>query len=69
MLVKSKIMLMTYPNEERYRDLCEVVEATYQTIAGGEPHAFTMIRAGAEAVTRAGRDVLKAEWARVKRGD
>jgi hypothetical protein len=69
MLVKSKIMLMTYPDEERYRELCEIVEATYQIIAAGEPQAFTKIRAGSEAITRAGREVLKAEWARVKRGE
>jgi hypothetical protein len=69
MLVKSKIMLMTNPNEKLYRELCEVVEATYQTIAAGEPQAFTKIRAGSEAITRAGREVLKAEWARVKRGE
>jgi len=31
--------------------------------------AFARIRGGAEAITRAGREVLKREWARVKRGD
>jgi hypothetical protein len=69
MLVKSKIMLMTNPSEEPYRKLCEVVEATYQAIASGQPQAFEKIRAGSEEITRAGRDVLKAEWARVKRGE
>jgi hypothetical protein len=67
--VKSKIMLMTNPNEEPYKELCAVVEATYQVIASGQPQAFEKIRTGSEEVTRAGRDVLKAEWVRVKRGD
>ena len=31
-LVKNKIMLMTSPNDSRYIELCEVVEATYQAL-------------------------------------
>lgn len=68
-LVKNKIMLMTNPNESRYFQLCEVVEATYQALASDDPEAFAKIRTGAEAITQAGREVLKAEWMRVKRGD
>jgi len=69
MLVKSKIMLMTNPNEGGYKELCDVVEATYQVIASGQPQAFEKIRTGSEEITRAGREVLKTEWARVKRGE
>ena len=68
-MVKNKIMLMTNPNDSRYTELCEVVEATYQALFADDPQAFKRIRDGSEAITRAGREVLKAEWARVKRGD
>ena len=39
-LVKNKIMLMTNPNESRYMELCNVIEATYQSFisdARGSP--------------------------------
>jgi hypothetical protein len=68
-LVKNKIMLITSPNDSRYTELCEVVEKTYQDLFAEDPQAFVRIRAGAEAITRAGREVLRAEWTRVKRGD
>jgi hypothetical protein len=68
-LVKNKIMLMTSPNDSRYTELCEVVETTYQALFAEDPQAFARIRAGSEAITRAGREVLRAEWTRVKRGD
>ena len=68
-LVKNKIMLMTNPNDSRYTELCEVVEATYQALFADDPQAFARISGGSEAITRAGREVLKGEWARVKRGD
>lgn len=68
-LVKNKIMLMTNPNDSRYTELCEVVEATNQARFADDPQAFARIRGGAEAITRAGRKVLKGEWVRVKRGD
>ena len=68
-LVKSKIMLMTNPSESRYSKLCELIETTYQALASDDPQAAGNIRAGSEAITQAGREVLKAEWARVKRGD
>ena len=68
-LVKNKIMLMTNPNDSRYTELCEVVEATYQALFADDPQAIATIQGGSEAITRAGREVLKAEWARVKRGD
>jgi hypothetical protein len=68
-LVKNKIMLMTNPDENRYRELCEIVEGTYQALMSDDPEASGRIRIGSEAITRAGRNVLTAEWARVKRGD
>ena len=68
-LVKNKIMLMTNPDENLYMQLCEIVEGTYQALMSDDPDAFARIRVGSEAITRAGRNVLNAEWARVKRGD
>ena len=68
-LVKNKIMLMTNPNDSRYTELCEVVEVTYQALFAEDSQDFARIRGGSEAITRAGREVLKVEWERVKRGD
>jgi hypothetical protein len=68
-LVKNKIMLMSNPNEASYAELCQVVEATYKALATEDPQAPTRIRSGAEAITRAGREVLRLEWVRVKRGE
>jgi hypothetical protein len=68
-LVKNKIMLLTNPNDSRYTELCEVVEATYQTLVSDDPQVLAKMHSGSETITRAGREVLKAEWIRVKRGD
>ena len=68
-LVKNKIMLMTNPNESRYTELCNLVEEAYQTLISDDPQVLAKMHLGSEAITRAGREVLKAEWARVKRGD
>ena len=68
-LVKNRIMLLTNPNESRYMELCNVVEATYQSLISDDPQEFPKIHLASEAITRAGREVLRAEWIRVKRGD
>jgi hypothetical protein len=68
-LVKSKVMLMTNPKDSLHIKLCEVLDATYQALVSNDPQTLAKIRSGSEAITQAGRDVLKAEWARVKRGD
>ena len=68
-LVKNKILLMTNPNESRYMELCNVVEATYQSLISDDPQDLPKIHSASEAITRAAREVLKAEWIRVKRGD
>jgi len=68
-LVKSKVMLMINPRDSLHVKLCEVLEATYQSLVSDDPQTLATIRSGSEAITQAGRDVLKAEWARVKRGD
>jgi len=68
-LVKNKIMLMTNPNESGHGELCQAVEVAYLALVAEEPQPLVTMRAEAEAITRAGRAVLKAEWQRVKRGD
>jgi hypothetical protein len=68
-LVKNKIMLMTNPNEGGHAELCQAIEVIYSALASDQPRSLTKMRADAETVTHAGRAVLKAEWARVKRGD
>jgi hypothetical protein len=68
-LVKNRIMLMTNPNEARHSELCQAVEATYLALASGQPDSLTKMRADTETITCAGRAVLRAEWAKVKRGD
>ena len=68
-LVKNKIMLMTNPNDDRYSELCNLIEGTYQTLISDDPQVLEKMHSGSEAITRAGREVLKAEWIRVKRGD
>jgi hypothetical protein len=68
-LVKSKIMLMINPNESGHGELCQAVEVAYLALVSEEPQPLATMRAEAEAITRAGRAVLKAEWKRVKRGD
>jgi hypothetical protein len=50
-------------------ELCKLVEATYQTLISDDPQVLAKMHAGSEAITRAGREVLRAEWIRVKRGD
>ena len=62
-------MLMANPNDSRYTELCEVVEVTYQALFADDRQALARFRGGSEAITRAGREVLKVERARVKRGD
>jgi hypothetical protein len=68
-LVKNKILLMSNPDEKPYAEVCELVEATYQMLATDDPEAPARIRSGAEALTRAGRRVLRIEWVRIKRGE
>jgi hypothetical protein len=68
-LVKNKIMLMINPDESGHGELCHAVEVSYSALVSEEPQPLAKMRAEAEAITRAGRAVLKAEWRRVKRGD
>jgi hypothetical protein len=68
-LVKNRIMLMSNPSEASYAELCQLVEATYEALGSKDRAAPAQIRSGAEAITRAGREILRVEWLRVKRGE
>jgi len=68
-LAKNKIMPLTNPSESQYMELCNVIEAIYQSLISDDPQDLPKIHSASEAITRAGREVLKAEWTRVKRGD
>lgn len=50
-------------------ELCNVIEATYQSLISADRQDLPKINSASEAITRAGREVLRAEWVRVKRGD
>lgn len=68
-LVKSKILLMIDPGDAKQRELCRAVEDAYHALVSKDRPELTRMRDEAEAITRAGRAVLKVEWHRVKRGD
>jgi hypothetical protein len=68
-LVKSKILLMTNPDESRHGELCRSIEAVHTALMSNQPMTLQQWRPLLEAITLAGRAVLKAEWVRVKRGD
>ena len=68
-MMKSKIMLMINPSDQRYAALCEKVEASYELLASDSLVSVPAMRAQANEVTRLGAYVLRTEWARVKRGD
>ena len=69
LLVRSKILLMTDPSGSTDGELHGTIEAVHLAIINGEVLTPLQWRARLEAITHAGRRVLRAEWRRVKRGD
>lgn len=69
MLVRSKILLMTDPRGSRDGELQSSIEAVYDALVKREVLAPAEWHARIEAVVHAGRTVMRAEWARVKRLD
>ena len=67
-MVKSKILLMLNPSKGGDSELCQKVEGAYLALVTEAPPAMTEMRVQAEAITRAGRAVLRARWQRVERG-
>jgi hypothetical protein len=65
---KNRILLMVNPSEPEHSELCLLVEQAYRLLLEGDG---SMKEFGdcVDAITNAGRAVLRHEWARVKRGD
>jgi hypothetical protein len=68
-VVKNKILLLSNPGDDLGARLCEMVEKAYQSIASDTPQTIATMRLEADAITQMGREVLRVEWARVKRGE
>jgi hypothetical protein len=69
LLVRSKILLMTNPNEDCDRLLWQSIDAVHSAVVTKQTLTLQQWRTRLDAVTAAGHAVLRAEWARVKRGD
>ena len=69
MLVRTKILLMTDPEESADQELHDSIEAVYEVLVKRETLAPLEWRARMEAIMYAGRKVMRAQWARVKRLD
>ena len=68
-MVKSKILLMLNPNKGGDSELCQTVEGAYLSLVAEAPPELAEMRVQADAITRARRAVLRAQWQRVERGD
>ena len=68
-LARSKILLMTNPNRSYHSELCRCIEAVHATLISNQPMTPQQWHPQLEAITLAGRAVLKEEWDRIKRGD
>jgi hypothetical protein len=65
---RTRVLLMLNPVEAGHLELGAAIDRSYRILVGG---AATMeaIAPVLDALTNAGRSVLKAEWTRVKRGE
>ena len=68
-MVRHKIMLMSNPDQAADSELDGHVEAAYLSLISDAAPSLAAERSRANAITRAGRQVLRAAWARVKRGE
>jgi hypothetical protein len=59
---------MINPGKPEHGELDELIERAHRHLIG-EFGSARELGSMAEAITRAGRAVLKGEWERVKRGD
>lgn len=66
---RNRIELMVNPTEPGHRELSEPVEQAYRLCLDNNGESRKQVAAVVNAITRAGRAVLKSEWARVKRGE
>jgi hypothetical protein len=65
---KNRILLMVNPAEPEHSQLGLLVEQAYRLLLEGNG-SMRQLGVCADAITNAGRAVLRHEWARVKRGD
>ena len=65
---KNRILLMVNPTNPEHFQLCLPVEQAYRLLLEGKG-SVKEVAGCADAITNAGRVVLRHEWARVKRGD
>ena len=68
LLVRSKILLMTNPNEDCDRQLWQSIEAVHSAVVTKQVRTLQQWRTRVDAFTAAGHAVLRVEWARVKQG-
>jgi hypothetical protein len=69
LLVKSKILLMTNSSGSGDGALRDSVEALYVFLVSKQAFTLGEWQQRIDAITNLGHVVLRAEWARVKRGD
>jgi hypothetical protein len=67
-LLKNKILLIINPVKSDHGELSRTIEAAYLSLVSELPPTLSTMRVDVEAITRAARAVLRAEWQRVKRG-
>ncbi len=67
-LARNRILLMLNPAKEEHDKLCAAIDDADRLLLESEV-TLGQMNDRVEAITRAGRAVLKAEWARVKSGD
>ncbi len=67
-LARNRILLMLNPAKAEHDKLCVAIEDADRLLLESEA-TLGQMNGRVDAITRAGRTVLMAEWARVKRGD
>jgi len=67
-LLKNKILLIINPLKSDHDELSRAIDAAYMALVSESPPPPSRMRVDTEAITRAARAVLRAEWQRVKRG-
>lgn len=65
---RTRVLLMLNPVEAGHLELSAAIDRSYRILAHGAAR-LEMIAPVLDALTSAGRAVLKAEWSRVKRGE
>jgi hypothetical protein len=67
-LTKNKILLIINPVKSDHDALSRTIDAAYLALVSEPPPPLGEMRLDVDAITRAARAVLRAEWQRVKRG-